>query len=77
MVAPRRFRWGFVVLAIVLAGLIAWLTLAHKPVQAKPERVGASRRLVELAQRQEQSIELGGRQLSQCIGLIFSGWAAE
>jgi multidrug efflux system membrane fusion protein len=39
MVAARRFRWGFVVLAIVLAGLIAWLTLAHKPAQAQPEHV--------------------------------------
>jgi len=33
MAAPRRFRWGFVALAVVLAGLIAWLAHGGKTSQ--------------------------------------------
>jgi multidrug efflux system membrane fusion protein len=33
--APRRFRWGFVVLGVLLVGLLAWVWIAsRKPVQA-------------------------------------------
>ena len=36
MNAPRRFRWGFIPLALVLAGLVLWLMNAnHKPAKAK------------------------------------------
>lgn len=34
MTAPRRFRWGFVLLGLVLIALIAWLVLGRQP--AKP-----------------------------------------
>ena len=34
MTAPRRFRWGFVLLGLVLIALVAWLVLGHRP--AKP-----------------------------------------
>ena len=34
MTAPRRFRWGFVLLGLVLIALVAWLALGHRP--AKP-----------------------------------------
>jgi multidrug efflux system membrane fusion protein len=36
MAAKGRFRWGFVALAVVLVGLIAWLALAGKK-PAKPQ----------------------------------------
>ncbi len=37
MKEPRRFRWGFVALGVVLAALVIWLWLAsHKPVKAPP-----------------------------------------
>ncbi|HWE46549.1 MAG TPA: efflux RND transporter periplasmic adaptor subunit [Caulobacteraceae bacterium] len=33
---PRRFRWGFIPLAVILAGLVVWLMNAnHKPAKAK------------------------------------------
>ena len=35
MGTPRRFRWGFVVLAVVLVALIAWLALGNKPAKSK------------------------------------------
>lgn len=35
MQPPRRFRWGFVVLALVLVALIAWLTQRHKETKPK------------------------------------------
>jgi multidrug efflux system membrane fusion protein len=31
MSPPRRFRWGFIALGLVLLALIAWLALGHKP----------------------------------------------
>jgi multidrug efflux system membrane fusion protein len=38
--AQRRFRWGFLGLGLVLAGLIAWLAFgSHHQAQARPERV--------------------------------------
>src|SRR5580704_9800823 len=33
MGTPRRFRWGFVVLIVLLIALIAWLALGHKPTK--------------------------------------------
>ena len=37
MATPRRIRWGFVVLAVILVGLFAWLWIAtHQP--AKPTK---------------------------------------
>ena len=33
MATRRRFRWGFIVLALLLVGLIAWLVLHPKPVK--------------------------------------------
>ena len=37
MATPRRIRWGFVVLAVILVGLLAWLWIAtHQP--AKPTK---------------------------------------
>jgi multidrug efflux system membrane fusion protein len=35
MQPPRRFRWGFVALAVVLIALIAWLALFPKPAKPK------------------------------------------
>ena len=36
MSPPRRFRWGLIPLALILAGLVVWLMNAnHKPVKAK------------------------------------------
>ncbi len=35
MGTPRRFRWGFVVLGIVLIALIAWLAQCQKPTKPK------------------------------------------
>jgi multidrug efflux system membrane fusion protein len=35
MGTPRRFRWGFVALGIVLIALIAWLAQCHKPTKPK------------------------------------------
>ena len=35
MQPPRRFRWGFVVLAVVLIALIVWLAQCHKPAKPK------------------------------------------
>jgi multidrug efflux system membrane fusion protein len=37
MAAPRRFRWGFVALGVVLVALIAWLILGQKK-PAKPAK---------------------------------------
>lgn len=36
---PRRFRWGFVALGVLLVVLIAWLALGHRP--AKPRHMPA------------------------------------
>src|SRR6185312_9079115 len=35
MQPPRRFRWGFVILALVLVALIAWLTQCHEETKPK------------------------------------------
>lgn len=35
MQPPRRFRWGFVVLGVVIVALFLWLTQCHKPAKAK------------------------------------------
>ena len=35
--APKRFRWGFLVVGVVLVGLIAWLVWGNK----KPARSNA------------------------------------
>ena len=35
MGTPRRFRWGFVVLGILLIALIAWLAQCYKPTKPK------------------------------------------
>ena len=36
MSPPRRFRWGFIPLGLVLIGLIVWLAIAgRKPAQAR------------------------------------------
>jgi multidrug efflux system membrane fusion protein len=35
MGTPRRFRWGFVVLGVLLIALLAWLALGHKPAKSK------------------------------------------
>jgi len=35
MGTPRRFRWGFVALGILLVALIAWLALGNKPAKPK------------------------------------------
>jgi len=35
MTPPRRFRWGFVALAVALVALIAWLVLSQKPAKPK------------------------------------------
>ncbi|HEX3405679.1 MAG TPA: efflux RND transporter periplasmic adaptor subunit [Caulobacteraceae bacterium] len=35
MGSPRRFRWGFVVLAVLLVALIAWLVMGQKPAKPK------------------------------------------
>jgi multidrug efflux system membrane fusion protein len=41
MERPRRFRWGFVVLGVILVGLIAWAVFGqHK--KAKPTHVSAT-----------------------------------
>ena len=36
--APKRFRWGFLVVGAVLVGMIAWLVYGNK----KPARANAS-----------------------------------
>ena len=35
MGTPRRFRWGFVVLGVVLIALLAWLALGNRPAKPK------------------------------------------
>ena len=35
MGTPRRFRWGFVALGVVLIALLAWLALGNKPAKSK------------------------------------------
>lgn len=35
MQPPRRFRWGFVVLGLVLIALVAWLVMGQKPAKPK------------------------------------------
>ena len=43
MSPPRRFRWGFVALAVALVALIAWLMISQKPAQPKgPQAVAVT-----------------------------------
>lgn len=35
MTPPRRFRWGFVLLGLVLVALIGWLVFGRKPAKAR------------------------------------------
>jgi multidrug efflux system membrane fusion protein len=55
MTRPRRFRWGFVLLGVLLIGLIVWLAFGqHKPAKAaKPPGVP-----VNVAQVQAQDVPL-------------------
>ena len=43
MTPPRRFRWGFIPLALILAALVIWLMNAnHKPAKAKTPSVAVT-----------------------------------
>ena len=50
------------------------LSCTGKP---KPARVRAGRRFVELAERQQQALELRGRELRERVGLILRAGTAE
>ncbi|HEX3920594.1 MAG TPA: efflux RND transporter periplasmic adaptor subunit [Caulobacteraceae bacterium] len=53
MAPPRRFRWGFVLLGIVLVGLIVW---AYLSLQKPPEKHGAPPTRVTVAKVTTQDI---------------------
>jgi len=69
MGTPRRFRWGFVVLAILLVALIAWLAMGQKPAKPKgtPPPVGVTVAPVTLQDIPTTMSELGAAQAWQGV----------
>src|ERR1700722_10982297 len=68
MGTPRRFRWGFVVLGVVLIALIAWLALGNKPAKSKgPPPVGVTVAPVTIQDVPTTMSELGAAQAWQGV----------
>jgi multidrug efflux system membrane fusion protein len=68
MGTPRRFRWGFVVLGVVLIALIAWLALGNKPAKSKgPPPVGVTVAPVTVQDVPTTMSELGAAQAWQGV----------
>jgi len=68
MGTPRRFRWGFVVLGVVLIALIAWLALGNKPAKSKaPPPVGVTVAPVTIQDVATTMSELGAAQAWQGV----------
>ena len=68
MGTPRRFRWGFVVLGVVLIALIAWLALGHKPTKPKgPPPVAVTVAPVTIQNIDTSIDELGAAQAWQGV----------
>jgi membrane fusion protein, multidrug efflux system len=68
MGTPRRFRWGFVVLIVLLIALIAWLALGHKPTKPKgPPPVAVTVAPVTIQNIDTSIDELGAAQAWQGV----------
>ena len=68
MGTPRRFRWGFVVLIVLLIALIAWLALGHKPTKPKgPPPVAVTVAPVTIQDVDTSIDELGAAQAWQGV----------
>jgi membrane fusion protein, multidrug efflux system len=59
MASPRRFRWGFVVLGVVLVALVAWLWVLTHPA-AKPAKLPAVPVSVARAAVQDVPVSITG-----------------
>ncbi len=68
MGTPRRFRWGFVVLGVLLIALLAWLALGNKPAKSKgPPPVGVTVAPVTIQDVATTMSELGAAQAWQGV----------
>jgi multidrug efflux system membrane fusion protein len=68
MQPPRRFRWGFVVLGLILIALIVWLTQCHQTAKPKgTPPVGVTVAPVTVQDVQTSMSELGAAQAWQGV----------